>query len=161
MIIAAPGLLEYIYCAEHLKIDERRQYEALDGLEFDAHRWAANLYQRPGVKCACIGADGFPLAVAGCLPVRNGVHEVFMLSTPNAWPKYVVQITRAVRKTMQIMLDNHVHRIECISLADRVEAHKWYSLIGLEYEGRVRGWGAKGEDALRFARVKEQFNVYT
>ena len=155
MIDPNPSLLTFYHCADNLKDDERRQFEALSGEPYMPDYWASRLYAAPGPKLGCIGRDGLPVAVGGYTFVRPGVWDMWMLSTPHAWPKSVVEITRGVLNSMYILAAKGAHRIECVSLADRFMAHKWYRALNLRRESPIPQWGANGEDAIQFAWVRD------
>jgi hypothetical protein len=50
---------------------------------------------------------------------------------------------------------NGARRLECVSLASRSQAHRWYATIGLTFEGTLRQYAANGEDAKLFSRVRK------
>jgi hypothetical protein len=151
-----PDLPTFLYCARNLKADELRQIEALTGSQYDPDPWAASVFMSPWLKWSVFG-DDMPVCVGGYQPIRPGVWSVWMLSTPEAWGKHRFAVTRAAKTTLAGLFDNGAHRIECVSLADRLDAHKWYTrCLGFHLEGIIVGWGAKGEDAFMFARTREK-----
>jgi hypothetical protein len=86
--------------------------------------------------------------------LRPGVWQDWMFSTPEAWSKHWRGVTKIARRVMDFMLQGEAHRLQCVSLASRIHAHRWYRPLGLEQEGTLRGYGVNGEDAIMFARLR-------
>lgn len=149
-----PKLIDFLQVCSRLPEDEREQYEAFTGEKFDPEYVAAVYSLRPGP--AWVGVvDGTPIAVAGFDMIRPGVWQDWMFSTPDAWTAHWREVTKLVRRTMGLMLQEGAHRLQCVSLASRIHAHRWYRPLGLELEGTLRGYGVNGEDALMFARLRK------
>jgi hypothetical protein len=55
---------------------------------------------------------------------------------------------------MDFMLRETAHRLQCVSLASRIHAHRWYRPLGLRLEGTLAGYGVNGEDALMYSRLR-------
>lgn len=147
-----PTLLDFIRVCDGLRADERVQIEASSGVPYDFEHVAATCYGLPGPKWICHDG-GVPVAIIGYIMQRPGVWRDWMLSTDPAW-KQPIAMTRYCRFIMKSMIDAGAHRLECVSLANRPEAHKWYRSVGLKFEGILRAWGTKGEDAMSFIRLR-------
>lgn len=147
-----PDLLTILHCARNLKADEIRQVEAWAGGKYDPDATAAMCFQAPWAKWAVWGDDK-PVCVGGFQLLRPGVWTVWMLSTPEAWGKHRFAVTRSAKAVLDGLIQTGAHRVECTSLADRTEAHKWYTrCLGFRFESTMLGWGSNGEDAMLFAR---------
>jgi hypothetical protein len=92
--------------------------------------------------------------VAGFDQIRPGVWQDWLLSTPAAWDKYWRSVTKISRRVMDEMLQQGAHRLQCVSLASRIHAHRWYRPLGLEREGLLRAYGVNGEDAVMYSRLR-------
>jgi hypothetical protein len=148
-----PQLVEFIMVAHRMPDDEREQFEAFSGEKYDPDRAAAAFYLRGGPSWVII-ADGEPIVVAGFDMIRDGVWQDWMFSTPVAWERYWRPVTRLSRRVMDFMLQEAAHRLQCVSLASRVNAHRWYRPLGLKLEGTLEGYGVNGENALMFSRSR-------
>lgn len=146
-------LTEMLLVCSALPADEREQYAAFTGSEYDFEAAAARWFNVPGPKWV-IQADGRPIVVAGFIEIRPGVWQDWMFSTPAAWDEHWRSVSKFSRRVMDRMLQEHAHRLQCVSLASRHAAHRWYRVLGLEYEGTLRGYGVNGEDAMMFARLR-------
>ncbi len=148
-----PTLLDFLDVCQRLPADEREQIEAFHG-PYDPQSLAATFYLRSGPRWML--HDGQQtLAVAGFDMLRPGVWQDWMFSTPEAWlPANWRSTTKYVRRAMGAMLKADAHRLQCVSLASRIQAHAWYRTIGLVYESTIEGYGINGENALMFRRLK-------
>jgi hypothetical protein len=151
-----PTLFDFIEVCYALPEDEREQFATLSGKPYDPNVVAAQYFLRDCPKWV-LCADDKPLCVAGFDYVRPGVWQDWMFSTPAAWsPAHWRTVTKNVRKVMDGMLVKDAHRLQCISLKSRIQAHKWYRVLGLVLEGELEGYGINGENALVFKRMKEE-----
>lgn len=149
-----PTLTDYLQVLARLVDDEIEQYEAFSGQSFDVEEVAAIYSLRIGPRWV-LTADGSPLVIAGFDEIRKGVWQDYLFSVPEAWgPSHWKRVTRESARTMAVMLQTVAHRLQCVSLASRLAAHRWYGALGLELEGRLARYGAGGQDALIFSRVR-------
>lgn len=148
-----PTLFDFIEVCYALPADEREQYEAFSGRPYDPNVVATQFFLKDCPKWV-LCADDKPIAVAGFVCIRPGVWEDWMFSTPAAWDKHWRTVTKKVREVMNGMLVKDAHRLQCISLKSRIQAHKWYRVLGLVLEGELEGYGVNGENALIFKRMK-------
>lgn len=146
-------LIDLLQICFQLPPDEREQYEAFTGESYLPETLAVRLYSAAGPKWT-ITADDVPVFAAGFLELRPGVWQDWAATTPAVWADHWRPVTRIVRGVMDEMLQTRAHRLQCVSLASRVLAHRWYGPLGLEREGPLRGYGANGEDAIMFARLR-------
>lgn len=152
MMYPCADLLTVLHCARNLKADEVRQCEAITGEPYDPDTVAATVHNSDWLRFSMV--DSLPLAVGGYQLVRPGVWTCWMLSTPEAWGKHRISMTRAVKSTLTTLFKAGAHRIELVSLADREPAHDWYvRCLGFHCESKMTAWGAKGEDAYLFVRL--------
>jgi hypothetical protein len=148
-----PSLVEFILVCNRVPDDEREQFEAFAGEPFTPERAAASFYLRGG-PCWSIVANGEPIVVAGFDMLRPGVWQDWMLSTPEAWSTHWRSVTKLSKRVMDFMLRETAHRLQCVSLASRIHAHRWYRPLGLRLEGTLAGYGVNGEDALMYSRLR-------
>lgn len=151
-----PTLSDLLLICDRLCSDEREQYEAFYGKPFNRDAMAIGLVTKPGPSWV-LCADGRPLCAAGFDYVRPGVWQDWMVNTPEAFGVHWRSTTKQVRRVMDGMLDQaNTHRLQCVSLSTRTNAHRWYRVLGLAPEGTLRAYGANGQDAIMFSRVKQQ-----
>jgi hypothetical protein len=150
-----PFLLDFLIVAEKVPQDERDQLEAFTGEKYNAEAAAVGAWSQPGPKWVFKTDAGQPLSVAGYVQQRPGVWRDFMINTPEAFGEHWFSVTRHGIRIMNAMFQSgQAHRLECVSLASRTKAHKWYGVLGLHKEGILRGYCASGADAVIFARCK-------
>jgi hypothetical protein len=154
-LLAYPRLVDLMAVCHNLCDDERHQYEVFAARPYDPDTVAATYFLKPDPKWVIV-ADNFPVIVAGFTQLRPGVWQDWLFSTPDAWiEKNWRSVTRHCRRVMDGMLRSEAHRLQCLSLASRTNAHKWYRPLGLvRTGGTLHGYGANGEDALMFERLR-------
>jgi hypothetical protein len=152
-VYRGPSLTDFLLVVSRLPADEREQYEAFSGRTFNAEEIAAMFALKVGPAWV-LTVDEAPIVIAGFDMLRPGVWQDWLFSTPEAWEKHWRLVTKVSRKVMDAMLQTEAHRLQCVSLASRIHAHRWYRPLGLELEGTLRGYGVNGEDALMFARLR-------
>lgn len=154
-VFRSPTVIDFLTVCHRLPADEIEQFEAFAGEPYDPDRVAA-IYSLKGGPAWVMTADDKPIAIAGFDQVRPGVWQDWMFSTPEAWSDHWRALTRQCRKGMDAMLRTEAHRLQCVSLATRTRAHRWYGVLGLEQEGPLRRYGAAGQDAIMFSRVRAE-----
>lgn len=151
-----PALADYLQVCHEACPDQIEQYEALAGDKFEPDVIATKLFLQDGPAWT-IYVDDKPVLVAGFTQIRPGVWQDWLVSNARAWEKDVyVGVSRRVRKVMDAMLKTEAHRLQCISLRSRIQAHEWYRVLGLRQEGVLEAYGVDGQDALMFARVRAE-----
>lgn len=154
-LLEGASLLELLTVCQRVRDDEREQYEAFTGERYDFEDVAARWHVQPGPRWTVVGTSGGAIVVAGFTMIRPGVWQDWMFSRAEAWDEaHWRPVTRLARRVMDKMLQSGAHRLQCVSLASRTQAHKWYRPLGLRLEGTLHGYGVGGEDALMFARVR-------
>ena len=149
-----PRPMDYLHVCFRLNEDERDQIEAFTGRGYDPEDTAiAHVHKAPAwMLCE----DNEPYCIAGFDMLRPGVWQDWLLSTPKAWDqKHWRSTTRHVKRVMDAMMKTEAHRLQCVSLASRIHAHKWYAVLGLAPEAPLKAYGAHGEDAIMFARLRD------
>jgi hypothetical protein len=148
-----PSVTEFLMVLSRLPEDEIEQYEAFTGETFNFERVASIYSLREGPSWVVV-IDDRPRVIAGFDQLRPGVWQDWMFSTTEVWTDYWRTVTKVARRVMDAMVDQGAHRLQCVSLASRIHAHRWYRPLGLQLEGTLRGFGVNGEDALMFARLR-------
>lgn len=155
-VFRKPTVIDFLAVCQRLCPDEREQFEAFTGEKYDPEQLAAAYSLRDGPSWVLV-ADGQPLVIAGFDMLRPGVWQDWLLSVPEAWSEaHWRAVSRRARRVMDAMLRSEAHRLQCVSLASRVQAHRWYRVLGLELEGTLRAYGANGENALMFSRLRAE-----
>lgn len=144
-----PSLLELLMVFTKLRAWEQWHIEATTGTLYNAEEAAVITFQQAGPKWVILdGRD--PVAVIGFVPHRKGVYEAWMASTDTAW-KRPIDMTRIVRILFRSMFALDAKRIQHVVLDGLPAITAWYRSIWLNFEGKMRAWGAKGETALIYA----------
>lgn len=156
-IYRTPKIVDILPVCFNLRADEREQIEASTGQPYDPELFAVIIANKVGPSWYMREDEtGVVVALAGFDEIRPGVWQDWMCGTDLAWDKYGRQLTRATIKAMTAMLEGDAHRLQCVSLASRIHAHRWYAVLGLAPEGTLKGYGANGEDFIMFARGKPE-----
>lgn len=156
-----PLLLDYVSVCIKLAPDLREQVEAYNGEPFDVDRVAVGHWSLPGPKWVL--KDGVaPLVVAGFEPIVKGVWREWAMFAEEVWTNrhYWFKATRECRKACDAMFSSgSAHRLECLSLASRGQAHRWCEILGFANEGVRVGAAANGADMVVLARVNKSARV--
>ena len=153
-----PCMMDFIYVAERVPLDEKHQIEAFTGKPYTVDGAAIGGFITPGPKW-CGYKDGWPIACGGMVPERPGVWRDFMLNVEGVYTEEnYASITRHCRRIMNHMFKSgQAHRIECIVPEDRVlarpELERWYTAVGYTREARMVGYLANGTPAIMYSRV--------
>jgi hypothetical protein len=100
--------------------------------------------------------DGVPASCWGLMPMWPGVGYAFCFGTDD-WGAALLAMTRHVRRFMvPLLLDTGFHRVETRSLATRQDVGRWLEIFGAEAEAVLRGSGARGEDFILYAWLRDE-----
>ena len=152
-----PTLLDLLGVCINLPMDEREQYEALNGVPYDPDALAYEAWGWSGPRWAGYDSNGLPVVVGGLIRMRPGVFRTWFFATADAWSKYGRDVTRATRQIIAAALTESggAHRIETVALASREAACRWYQALGLRQESTLKKYGVNGEDAVLFVGLRE------
>lgn len=155
MRIEHPTMVDLLRLCADARPDERVQYKALTGLDWNVDEVATSHYAKAGLKFALVDDDGIAVSAAGLQPVIPGVWVAWMLGTTANWDSHWWSITRTTRRIMDRVMKDGARRIEIEACADRPVLCDWYTrALGMELEGVKKGFGLNGEDMALFARVR-------
>jgi hypothetical protein len=100
--------------------------------------------------------NGVPASCWGLMPMWPGVGYAFCFGTDD-WGAVLLAMTRHVRRFMvPLLLDTGFHRVETRSLATRHDVGRWLEIFGAEAEAVLRGSGARGEDFILYAWLRNE-----
>lgn len=139
--------------AWRMRAEDWREFTAVVELE-DPDIWAQRL-----VTVARFGAvatwRGLPTAALAAVRTRPGVFALGMYATPD-WHQVALPVTVWCRRVLEPQLvAAGAHRVECQSIEDHHDAHRWLRSFGLRPEAMMPGWGKRGETFIQFARVAD------
>ncbi len=153
-VYSDPTLLDFIKVVWAMPENERENFEALTGEKYNVDSIAVGNFMVNGPKWVA-KVDDEPICVGGFAYQRSGVWRDFMINTPVAFEKHWFPLTRICRRAMNSMfISKQAHRLECITLASREQAMKWYRVLGYNREATLNGYCANGADAVLFSRVQ-------
>jgi hypothetical protein len=128
---------------------DRREVDACSPGEPAMHR--ARRIRDATTHGALFWFDGEPVAACGSAPIRSGVVALWALGT-DAWPRVVMAMTRWLCRDMAPLLIAHgVHRVQCLSLSERMDTYKWVRRMGARQEAVIPGFGSRGENFTLYA----------
>ncbi len=116
--------------------------------------WAADRFRHAFAAYTLIDKDGIPVVCSGFDELHPGVLNAWLVATPDIcrhWKEAWVGIKRAIKAA-----DNRYHRIEAHCLTDYPEAERFLRKLGFEFECLKRRAGVGGQNALYFAKVREE-----
>ncbi len=155
MNLVRPSMHHILLLADHAPAEEIAQHEAFTGIEWDAGAVAARYYRGIGHKFALLDVANMPVAAGGWEPEGNGTWSSWMITGPDAWREHGLALTRHCRDVMDTLFHAGARRLELQVLATRTGARDWYVKgLRMTEEGTRRQYGANGEDAVMYARVK-------
>src|SRR5262245_36994668 len=131
--------------AQALPADERAVFEAHTGEAFDPEQFMVGLAEATGGYGSHFTFwDGEKaIAAGGFIPQRPGVVRTWFVAPEETWQTHGKELTEWCAKLIQQQLDEKLaHRVETVTLVDRIKARAWYERIGLNYESTLRGFGA-------------------
>lgn len=107
--------------------------------------------EHPEVLCA-LDAGYLPAAIGGLIQNRPGVASLLFFAT-DSFPTIAAALTRAiVQDVFPRYRARGIHRIDCVSIEDYHDAHRWIEVLGLTREAApLIGYGKSGETYLQFA----------
>lgn len=144
-MLVEPTYEAQLFIAQNMReIDEREVY---------ALRWSDSpdalvraVRARGQLQWVATARDGTPVYTMGVAPLWPGVWTLWGFST-DRWPEVMFTVTRYIRQNMLPMIGTEfAHRIDCMSLAAKVEGHKWLKFLGAEECAHLAGYGRNGED---------------
>lgn len=155
--LVSPTVFDYALVAHRMRQDEREQWSAMANRPYCPNLCAKDMCASGELSYALIDRAGSAICVAGFIPLRPGVYQVWGAFTEEAFPKHWRAITRETRRLMAGLMKQGAHRIEVCSLVTRTAALDWYHRgLGMRPDGVIRGYYSNGEGAVSYALVKEK-----
>ena len=97
--------------------------------------------------------NGHLIGAAGLVKVWDGVFEGWFLGGWRLHENKFSSIRIVRRELDKMVVDNNIHRLQCVVRADWNEAQKFIEFLGWEKEGLMKKYSTDGEDYYRYARV--------
>jgi hypothetical protein len=151
---ATPSAIRAV--AEHMRDQDAAEFLAVSHAETRdelVEGLVSGYGPRDDLIMACTD-DLEPVAIGGLIEHRPNVATLLFFAT-DAFPQIALGLTRFIRCNLfPKVIEAGVHRIECISIADYTENHRWIQLLGLrEPPMLLKRYGKSAEDFLMFAWV--------
>jgi len=97
-------------------------------------------------------AEGKVVGIAGVAILWPGVGDGWIMAA-EAISKHKIWFVRSVKKYMElIMRDYKLHRVQTTVLHGHTDLIRLVEFLGMRFEGRLSGFGPKGEDYLMYGR---------
>src|SRR5262245_16355390 len=144
MVIVTPTMPTLLHILARLRLDDRRE---VFGLKWtDSEELVAQEIIDNGPPSFVINAsDGEPVYAVGLIPTRPGVWACWGFGT-DRWSEVATTVTRLLRKSViPGLIASGAHRVEAVSIIDKVAAHRWLKHIGAREEATLLGYGRNGE----------------
>lgn len=121
---------------------------------FDPEDFALERYRLDGLKLAALARDGKPVGIGGLAPKVPGVWIAWVLGT-DRWGECGGEVVWFARRAVRRLLaEGGGHRVEAHAAAEDAKARRYMELVGLKYEGTLRGARSQGSDLAVYAIVK-------
>ena len=153
MRIDAPTRADVLEVASNLRPKDMAELTAANP-GHDADSIPLLMADRYGDAETSLGAwlDEEPIAIGAIVPTSPGVAHIGLFATDD-FPRIALAMTRFIRNRLIPQYEAHgFTRFECASIAGYDEAHRWIETLGLQRADTLAGFGAGGEDFIRFAR---------
>lgn len=152
MRLVEPTLGEIMTLVALAAQDERDQFAALSGREWDIDDVAVFFYRQPGIKFALLDDAGNPLAAGGYYEISPGIWHDWLVGSEAAWTTHWRAITKACRLVMKRMFtDLGAVQLKTTALASREKACHWYVKgLKMRYVGAHRT--VEGHDVVLYER---------
>jgi len=114
------------------------------------------LLAQNGEHYSIYNRSGVPVLVGGTFYENPGVATIWLIATNEIKNRDWWVTTKFINGLMDLMFDNNIcHRIQASSIGWRSVAQKWLQFdLGLEYEGKLKGFCINGYDLLMYGKVK-------
>jgi hypothetical protein len=153
MRLVEPTLGEIMGLVAGASQDEREQYRAIFGREWDVDEVSMFFFRQPGLRFVLLDDDGTPLAAGGYTQISPGVWHDWMVGSESAWETRWRSITRACRLVMDRLFAEGAVRLQTAALASRTKACEWYVKgLKMHYVDTVKGYAADGQDVVLYER---------
>lgn len=153
LVAATPDALHHV--AAHMRAMDRREVYGLhwfDDPDSLVHRM---MTMAPLAWVALAPDNGEPVYAFAILPVRPGVWAMGGFGT-DRFPVIARPLTRFTRHLIvSTLADDFGHRIECVSIAEKIDGHRWLESLGAQREGVLHAYGRNQEDYIMFAWRKQ------
>jgi len=143
-----PALLHVI---GHMReVDHREVYALRWYDDNDAASLAGEMLRMAPFCWVAHADDGEPAYAFAVRDMWPGVCALGGFGT-DRWKDVLWPVTRFTRRLLKATLtDGFVHRVECVSLAEKIDGHRWLRWLGAESEAVLWAYGRHREDYIRF-----------
>jgi len=144
-MLVKPSLPAVLHVARHMREIDRREVFSLRWTDSE-EALAEDLMRIGGPAWIATAKDREPVYAFGLAPHRPGVWTVWGFGT-DRWPEVMAPVTRFIKRVLlPAMLIDNAHRVDCVSLLDKVAGHRWLEYLGAERESLLKEYGRNRED---------------
>src|SRR5262245_33764163 len=144
-MLVDPCMDTLMYVIRHMRPLDRREVCALQFSDSEEalaqkllHRETSWIYAHPDT--------GEPVYAWGMYMLRPGVWTFWGFST-DRWSDVALRVTRIFRRNLKPwMQSERVHRIDCLSIKEKVDGHRWLKYLGATEEATLYAYGRNRED---------------
>lgn len=144
-MLVEPTIEDILHVAQRMRAIDRKEVFALrwDNSE---EKLAFACMHRGDLKWVAKAADGEPVYAMGVYPAWPGRWELWGFAT-DRWPEVMLSVTKFIKRNMvQTLRAGLGNRIDCISLVEKVDGHRWLKYLGATELTLLRAYGRNGED---------------
>ncbi|HWT40383.1 MAG TPA: hypothetical protein VN081_03915 [Dongiaceae bacterium] len=132
----------------HLKLIKEGVHYARPDLDPETR---AKIYRQ--IEGVTVLLDGEICAILGVVVLWPGVGEVTMIPT-NLYYRNLKTCVKFTRQLISVAMETYgLHRLQATCLASHPKHARFLEFLGLQYEGKLHGYGPKGEDFMMYATV--------
>lgn len=153
--IGRPNLMDTLRVTCSAEEDEREQYIAMTGEDWDVDEIVTTIHRKTGPKFVFLFDDEEPVAIGGFDLLAPGVWQTWFIAKEGAW-KHGKGITEHCRELIDVMFNEGARRIQILALTSRQQACKWYEKgLRMKQESVARNYGTSSEDVACYVRFRE------
>jgi hypothetical protein len=144
------------FVASRMREADVREFSAVN---YADNRWGLSVlltdrYGDRGDLIVALTDEDVPAAVGGLIEVRPNVFSLLFFAT-DEFRAVARGLTRWIKAELFPRVMEGGYRIECWSIAEHAQAHRWIEALGLVRRYEDAGFGKNGETFVLFSWVKD------
>lgn len=149
------SVTDCVYVCQRMREDDLNEFKATQKAQ-SKEEIVKQLLAQNGEHYSIYNRSGVPVLVGGTFYENPGVATIWLIATNEIKNRDWWVTTKFINGLMDLMFDNNIcHRIQASSIGWRSVAQKWLQFdLGLEYEGKLKGFCINGYDLLMYGKVK-------
>ncbi len=153
--IFEPTLVDIISVCNNIQPTDLKEQESRLWETFDPEDYAIQTYSLNGYKWCAYNQENLPMIIGGLHHSEPGCAYTFMFSDKRARKRDWAQFDLFIKKLLpKVFAETDIHRIEILSLAEKINAHDWFLKLGFTRRCFIEKKGKHGEDFIMFDMIR-------